>query len=163
ILRSLLGQRREGLGDLQEPVVVLAHDLTPSETAALDPKMVQAFATEAGGRASHTAIMAGVLEIPAVVGVGRVVTDVSGGRLVIGNGTRGVLTPTPDEETLERYERTRTSFTPFERGLTEELRDLPAETKDGVRLPLLGNIEFPHEAAHCLERGADGVGLYRTE
>src|SRR5262249_38422418 len=75
----------------------------------------------------------------------------------------GVLILNPDEETLERYERTRTSFTTFERGLTEELRDLPAETKDGVRLPLLGNIEFPHEAAHCLERGADGVGLYRTE
>src|SRR5205823_1615285 len=71
VLRDLLGQRREQLQQLQEPVIVLAHDLTPSETAALDPQKVFAFATEAGGRASHTAIMAGALEIPAVVGLGK--------------------------------------------------------------------------------------------
>src|SRR5205807_373779 len=101
-------------------------------------------------------------EIPAVVGLGKFITDVSGGDLVIVDGNRGVLILNPDDETLERYERTRTSFRTFESRL-EEMRDLPAETRDGVRVPLLGNIEFPHEAAHCLERGADGVGLYRTE
>jgi phosphoenolpyruvate-protein phosphotransferase (PTS system enzyme I) len=162
ILANLLGQRKEQLRDLTQPVIVLAHDLTPSETAALEPKMVHAFATEAGGRASHTAIMAGVLEIPAVVGLGKFVTDISGGDLVIVDGTRGVVILNPDEETLERYEHARTSFRTFEHGL-EELRELPAQTLDGVRVPLLGNIEFPQEAAHCLERGADGVGLYRTE
>jgi phosphotransferase system enzyme I (PtsI) len=162
LLRNLLGQRREQLAHLKEPVIVLAHDLTPSETAALDPHMVHAFATEAGGRASHTAIMAGVLEIPAVVGLGKFVNDVSGGDTVIVDGTRGVLLLNPDEETLERYERTRSSFRSFETRL-EEIRDLPAETRDGTRLTLLGNIEFPQEATHCLERGADGVGLYRTE
>src|SRR5262249_49743866 len=162
ILANLLGQRKEQLRDLTQPVIVLAHDLTPSETAALEPKMVHAFATEAGGRASHTAIMAGVLEIPAVVGLGKFVTDVSGGDLVIVDGTRGVVILNPDEETLERYEHARTSFRTFEHGL-EELRELPAQTLDGVRVPLLGNIEFPQEAGHCLERGADGVGLYRTE
>jgi phosphotransferase system enzyme I (PtsI) len=162
ILRNLLGERLENLQQLKEPVVVLAHDLTPSETASLDPHMVHAFATEAGGRASHTAIMAGVLEIPAVVGLGKFVTDVSGGDQVIVDGNRGVLILNPDEETLERYEETRTSFRTFERGLGE-LRSLPAETRDGTRITLHGNIEFPHEAEHCLERGADGVGLYRTE
>ncbi|HZT83263.1 MAG TPA: phosphoenolpyruvate--protein phosphotransferase [Gemmataceae bacterium] len=162
ILGHLLGQRREQLRDLTEPVIVLAHDLTPSETAALDPRKVHAFATEIGGRASHTAIMAGVLEIPAVVGLGKFVFDVSGGDLVIVDGNRGVLILNPDEETLERYETTRKSFRTFESRL-EELRDLPAVTRDGTRVQLLGNIEFPHEAAHCLERGTDGVGLYRTE
>jgi phosphotransferase system enzyme I (PtsI) len=162
ILHNLLGGRREQLQHLKEPVIVLAHDLTPSETAALDPKMVHAFATEAGGRASHTAIMAGALEIPAVVGLGKFVTDVSGGDLVILDGNRGILILDPDEETLERYERTRTNLRTFESRLGE-LRDLPAETRDGTRVWLLGNIEFPQEAAHCLERGADGVGLYRTE
>lgn len=162
ILRNLLGERREQLQHLSEPVVVLAHDLTPSETASLDPQMVHAFATEAGGRASHTAIMAGVLEIPAVVGLGKFVTDVSGGDLVIVDGNRGVLILDPDAETLERYEATRSSFRSFETQL-EELRDLPAETRDGTRVALLGNIEFPQEASHCLERGTDGVGLYRTE
>ncbi len=162
LLRHLLGQRREYLQHLKEPVIVLAHDLTPSETAALDTTKVYAFATEAGGRASHTAIMAGALEIPAVVGLGRFLTDVSGGDLVIVDGNRGVVILNPDEETQEHYERTRTSFHSFESKLGE-LRDLPAETRDGTRILLLGNIEFPHEAGHCVERGADGVGLYRTE
>jgi phosphotransferase system enzyme I (PtsI) len=162
ILENLLGQRKEQLAELTQPVIILAHDLTPSQTAALDPRMVHAFATEAGGRASHTAIMAGVLEIPAVVGLGKFVTDVSGGDQVIVDGNRGVLILNPDEETLEHYESLRSSFRRFESGL-EALRDLPAETRDGVRVRLLGNIEFPPEATHCLDRGAEGVGLYRTE
>lgn len=162
ILRNLLGTTGEGLKHLRQPVVVLAHDLTPSETAGLDPKMVHAFVTEAGGRASHTAIMAGVLEIPAVVGVGKFLTDVSGGDEVIVDGNRGVVILDPDEETRERYEQTRRTFVTFETKLGE-LRDLPAETRDNVRVFLHGNIEFPHEAQHCLDRGADGVGLYRTE
>jgi phosphotransferase system enzyme I (PtsI) len=162
VLSHLLGERREHLRGLKKPVVVVAHDLTPSETAALDPHMVHAFATEAGGRASHTAIMAGALEIPAVVGLGSFLTDLSGGDLVIVDGNHGVVILDPDEETLARYERSRKKFLSFEDRL-EELRDLPAETKDGVSVNLLGNIEFPPEAVHCLDRGAEGVGLYRTE
>jgi phosphotransferase system enzyme I (PtsI) len=162
LLGSLLGHRREQLQQLKEPVIVLAHDLTPSETAVLDPRKVYAFATEAGGRASHTAIMAGALEIPAIVGLGKFVTDVSGGDLVIVDGNRGVVILNPDEETQERYERTRSSLRSFESRLGE-LRDLPAETRDGARVLLLGNIEFPQEASHCVKRGANGVGLYRTE
>jgi phosphotransferase system enzyme I (PtsI) len=162
ILRNLLGQRREQLADLSEPAVVLAHDLTPSETAALDPGRVFAFATEAGGRASHTAIVAGVLEIPAVVGLGKFITDVSGGDTVIVDGNKGVLILNPDADTLARYEATRNSFRTFTSSLGS-LRDLPAETRDGDRVQLFGNIEFPHEGEHVLERGADGVGLYRTE
>jgi phosphoenolpyruvate-protein phosphotransferase (PTS system enzyme I) len=162
VLRQLLGSQGELLQGLKQPVVVLARDLTPSETAALDPKLVFAFATEAGGRASHTAIRAGVLEIPAVVGLGRFLTDVSGGDSIIVDGNRGVLILNPDDETLERYEQTRRNLGTFSTRLTE-LRTLPAETKDGTGIVLLGNIEFPHESAHCLERGAAGVGLYRTE
>jgi phosphotransferase system enzyme I (PtsI) len=162
VLRNLLGQRREQLKHLQEPVIVLAHDLTPSETAAMDPSKVIAFATEAGGRASHTAIMAGALEIPAVVGLGKFITDVSGGDLIVVDGHNGVLIINPDAETLTRYEQSRSSFRTHEKGLTE-LRDLPAVTRDGTRVLLMGNIEFPEEAQHCLERGSDGVGLYRTE
>ena len=162
LLSNLLGNRREQLQQLKEAVIVLAHDLTPSETAVLDPHTVYAFATEAGGRASHTAIMAGALEIPAVVGLGKFITDVSGGDLVIVDGNRGIVILNPDEETQERYEGMRSSLRTFESRLGE-LRDLPAETADGARIQLLGNIEFPLEAGHCLQRGADGVGLYRTE
>ena len=162
LLGSLLGQRRENLQHLSAPVIVLAHDLTPSETASLDTAHVHGFATEAGGRTSHTAIVAGVMEIPAVVGLGKFVTDVSGGDLVIVDGNRGMLILNPDEETLERYELTRSSFRRFENSLVE-LRSLPAVTQDGVQVGLMGNIEFPQEGDHCLDRGADGVGLYRTE
>jgi phosphotransferase system enzyme I (PtsI) len=162
ILHHLLGQRREQLKHLSEPIVLLAHDLSPSETAALDPQHVFGFATEAGGRTSHTAIVAGVLELPAVVGLGSFVTDVSGGDLVIIDGNQGLLITNPDEETLARYEQIQRSQRRREGRLTE-LRNLPAVTRDGVRVSLTGNIEFPHEVAHCLERGAEGVGLYRTE
>ncbi|GIW79606.1 MAG: hypothetical protein KatS3mg105_1413 [Gemmatales bacterium] len=124
--------------------------------------MVLGFATEAGGRASHTAIMAGALEIPAVVGIGKFITDVSGGDLVIVDGTHGELILDPDPDTLKFYKKSQSTFKTFETSLVQ-LRDLPAETKDGVRILLMGNIEFPQETTHCLERGADGVGLYRTE
>src|SRR5207249_4924806 len=123
ILAHLLGQRREQVACLEEAVIILAHDLTPSETAALDPRRVHAFATEAGGRASHTAIMAGVLEIPAVVGLGKFITDISGGDLVIVDGNRGVMILDPDEETLRSYESDRTTFRNFESRLGE-LRNL---------------------------------------
>ena len=162
VLEHLLGQRREQLRNLQQSVVILAHDLTPSETAALDRRMVYAFATEAGGRASHTAIMAAGMEIPAVVGVGKFVTDVSGGDTIVVDGNRGLLILNPDAETLARYEHLRTCFQDFETRLGA-LRDLPAETQDHVQVQLLCNIEFPSEAASALRRGAAGIGLYRTE
>jgi len=158
ILRNLLGQRREQLSQLTEPVLVLAHDLTPSETAALDPKRVHAFATEAGGRTSHTASSPACSRSPPSSAWARSSPTSSGGDLVIVDGNRGLLILDPDGDTLARYEVTRSSFRSFETSLGH-LRDLPAETRDGVRVPLLGNIEFPTESAHCLDRGAEGVGL----
>src|SRR5262245_38391051 len=162
VLGHLLGQRREQVTQLREAVIVLAHDLTPGETAELDTSKVHAFATEAGGRASHTAIMAGALEIPAVVGLGEFVSDVSGGDLVVVDGNRGLLILNPDAETLSRYESARSSYRTLESRL-EELRGLPAVPRDGTGALRQDNIEFPQEAAHCVDRGADGVGLYRTE
>ena len=162
LLRNLLGRRREGISQLTSPVVVLAHNLTPSETANLNRKYVLGFVTEIGGLGSHTAIVAEALEIPAVVGTGPFMTDVSGGDLVIIDGDQGLVIIQPDEETVARYrheaEEIRTLATQL-----EALRDLPAETADGTSVRLYGNIEFPYEVDHCVDRGADGVGLYRTE
>src|SRR6516162_8124100 len=132
ILAHLVDEHGDPLQELQEPAVILAHDLTPSQTANLDPKFVYAFATEAGGKASHTAIMAGVLEIPAVVGLGRLLMDVSGGDEIIVDGNRGLLILNPDEETRERYIVLQRQFGFFAKRL-DELRDLPAETKDNTR------------------------------
>ena len=162
ILNGLLGQRREPLSLLREPVIVLARDLMPSETASLDPKKVYAFATESGGRTSHTAIMAGALEIPAVVGLGPFMTDISGGDIVIVDGEHGLLILDPDDATIQKYEQARKAQKQTA-GDWIGSRDLVSETADGVRISLMGNIEFPAEAVHCKERGADGVGLYRTE
>lgn len=162
LLRNLLGQRRETLAAISQPVIVLAHNLTPSETANLDRRFVKGFATELGGPGSHTAIVAEGLEIPAVVGLGPFLADVSGGEPVILDGQQGVVILQPDEETIARYklelEAARTVAAKL-----DTLRDLPAETLDGERIQLTGNIEFPSEAEQCLSRGCDGIGLYRTE
>lgn len=162
LLRNLLGRRREEMSRLTSPVLILAHDLTPSETANLDRQFVRGFVTEVGGAGSHTAIVAEALEIPAVVGTGPFLTDVSGGELVIIDGDQGLVILRPDEETVLRYRQEAEQHRSLAARL-ETIRDLPAETADGVRIQLLGNIEFPHEAEHCLERGSDGIGLYRTE
>lgn len=162
LLRNLLGRRREEISQLTSPVVVLAYNLTPSETANLDRRFVQGFVTEIGGSGSHTAIVAGGLEIPAVVGMGPFLSDVSGGDLVIIDGNRGEVILHPDEETIARYRHEAEESRTLAARL-ETLRDLPAETTDGVQITLLGNIEFPHEVRHALDRGAGGIGLYRTE
>ncbi len=104
LLRHLLGERREELTHLTEPVVLLAHNLTPSETAGLDKQFVLGFATELGGHTSHTAILAGALQLPAVVGIGSYLSDVSGGETIIIDGSHGVVVIEPDQETLDRLE-----------------------------------------------------------
>jgi phosphoenolpyruvate-protein phosphotransferase (PTS system enzyme I) len=162
LLRHLLGRRREGIANLASPVLVLAHNLTPSETSNLDRRFVRGFVTEIGGPGSHTAIVAEALEIPAVVGTGPFLTEVSGGELTIIDGDKGLVILQPDEETLASY-RHRAEETRIQASMLEPLRDLPAQTTDSVRIELLGNIEFPYEVDHCVDRGADGVGLYRTE
>ena len=162
LLANLLGRRREELSHLAAPVIVLAHDLTPSETASLNPQFVLGFATEVGGAGGHTAIMARGLEIPAVVGVGRFLLDVSGGETLIVDGGQGVIIVRPDEATLTRYREAATKRRDDVRSLST-LRDLPAETLDGATVRLNANIEFPSEIQVCRERNADGVGLYRTE
>jgi len=162
LLRKLLGRRREELSKLRSPVLILAHNLTPSETAHLDRRFVRGFATEVGGPGSHTAIVAAGMAIPAVVGTGIFLTEVSGGDLVIIDGDKGLVILRPDEETIAHYRHEAKEHRHLAARL-EMLRDLPAETSDGVRIELLGNIEFPYEVDDCVARGADGVGLYRTE
>jgi phosphotransferase system enzyme I (PtsI) len=162
LLHRLQGQQPWKPLELKQPVVVLAHNLTPSETANLDTEYVLGFVTEIGGPGSHTAIVAEALEIPAVVGAGPFLNQVSPGDLVIVDGIRGHLIINPDAETLADYRSQAERF----RHRVQQLRCLrtqPAVTRDGTRIYLLGNIEFPHEVEHCLREGADGIGLYRTE
>ena len=165
LLQTLLGQEGQQVpSDLGEPVVVLARDLMPSDTADFSRRTVLAFATESGGLTSHTAILAGALEIPAVVGVDHFMSDVSGGDIVIVDGYKGLVILDPNEETERHYlEIQAADLARPDRYAS--LRNLPAVTDDDVPVPirLLGNIELTQEAAHCLDYGAEGVGLYRTE
>jgi phosphotransferase system enzyme I (PtsI) len=162
LLRHLFGKRREELAHIHSEVLVLAHNLTPSETSNLNPKYVKGFVTEIGGPGSHTAIVAEALGIPAVVGIGPFLADVSGGETAIIDGYQGQVILHPDEETLARYRHDVVQYRSHAAKL-EKLRDLPAETADGVLIQLLGNIEFPYEVEQCQKRGAMGIGLYRTE
>ena len=162
LLRQLLGKQRQEMADLTEPVLILAHNLTPSETANLKREFVLGFATEVGGPTSHTAILAGALELPAVVGVGDFLSEVTSGDLVIIDGDRGEVIINPVESVIaERraaQKKNESNYAAFETERTAE-----PITADGERIQLLGNIEFPTETEHCLERGAEGIGLYRTE
>jgi len=162
LLVSLLGKRQGDVNYLQEEAVVLSRDLTPTQTASFNKKFVKGFATEKGGRTSHTAIVARSLGIPAVVALGDLSSEVPPDCLVIIDGNRGVVVIDPDEETLRQYDQYAQRMTQFVSQL-DELRELPAETRDGVRIQLMGNIEFPDEAEIVNDKGGAGIGLYRTE
>jgi len=163
LLRNLLGEKREELKNLAQEVVLIAHDLTPSQTASLDTEKVKGFATDAGGRTSHTAIVARALGIPAVVGLGTITTDVFGGDTVIVDGNRGLVIVRPDGETLKTYRSKVISIHAFEEKLATELKDQPSTTRDGKHISIYGNIEFPREIGVNMKLGAEGIGLYRTE
>ncbi|CAN5485229.1 phosphoenolpyruvate--protein phosphotransferase [soil metagenome] len=162
ILRSLIGQQREDLEHLQRDVIVVAHDLLPSQTAALDKSHVRGFACDVGGRTSHTAIVARAMGIPAVVGLGNITGVVSGGDMVIIDGTRGVVIINPDAEQLTEHRELERQQLQTDSELAL-LRDLPAETKDKHIVSLMANIEFPTEIDDAVQQGAQGIGLYRTE
>ena len=162
LLKLLLGSRGEDLSHLERPVAVIAHDLGPSETASLDRTKVKAFAIDVGGRTSHTAILARAFEMPAVVGLESISTDISGGETIIIDGNRGIVILRPDERTLARYRKLQAEFQSFEQALIKE-KDLPAKTLDGREISVQANIEFPDEVQNALAHGAGGIGLFRTE
>ncbi|MBI4436126.1 MAG: phosphoenolpyruvate--protein phosphotransferase [Candidatus Omnitrophica bacterium] len=162
VLRTLLGKQRQTLQDLKEPVIVVAYDLSPSDTALMHRENVKGFVTDIGGRTSHTAIMAKSLEIPAVVGLEEVTQRVSKDDLLIIDGAQGLVIINPTEETIRRYTEEQKRLEEFGRSLLK-LKDLPAETLDGHRVTLAANIEFPHEIPSVIAHGAEGIGLYRTE
>ncbi|MBN1419648.1 MAG: phosphoenolpyruvate--protein phosphotransferase [Planctomycetes bacterium] len=162
LLRDLLGSRIRGLRDLDREVVIIAHTLTPSQTATLDRDRVKGFATDVGGVTSHTAIMARALGIPAVVGLRTISQDVVTGDTVIVDGIRGVVIVSPDEATVEEFRLKEKTAREVYRALLQET-ELPAETIDGHEITLSANIEHPEEAQTAKAMGAAGVGLFRTE
>ena len=163
VLADLMGQALcTGLADLTEPCVVVAHDLTPSDTAMMDPAIVLGFVTEVGSRTSHMAILARSLRIPAVLGLGEAISELHNGESVLLDGFNGFVVIDPSEQTLFEYGQLVDRQSSIEESL-EVIHDAAAETRDGHRIILSANIERAADVEGVLQCGATGVGLFRTE
>lgn len=163
VLANLMGQPQcTALADLTEPCIVVAHDLTPSDTATMDPAMVLGFVTEVGSRTSHTAILARSMRIPAVLGLGEAIGELHTGESVLLDGFNGFVVIDPSEQTLFEYGQLVDRQTSIEESL-EVIHDDAAETRDGHRIVLSANIERAADVEGVLQCGATGVGLFRTE
>ena len=162
LLRNLAGHSSSALANLEQPCVIIAHDLSPSETAGLNRGKVLGFATDLGSPTSHTAIMARALGIPAVVGMHDISLRVAAGGLVLVDGQHGQVFINPAHERIARYEHKANSQRTIQARLAA-LRDQPARTRDGYDIPLAANIEQPGDVDSILLNGAVGIGLYRTE
>jgi phosphotransferase system enzyme I (PtsI) len=162
LLRNLQRGPGEPAAALPKNAIVLAEELTPADTALFDPAQVAGFATALGGTASHTAIMARSLGLPAVVGVEGTMRHARSGAVTIVDGGEGVVVIDPTPRTLERYRKRRADFLRLRRSL-DRLAKVPAVTRDGVPVGLQANLELPTEIDGVLAAGAVGVGLLRSE
>ncbi len=162
LLRNLMGKDPETIAQIKDEVIVVAHDLSPADTAQMTKENIVAFVTDVGGRTSHTAIMARSLEIPAVVGSETGTQSINTGDTVIVDGMTGVVVVNPSPEIIHEYQERQQARQKLEHELFQ-YRDLPAETLDGYRMRVLANIELLEEIPSVLQHGAEGIGLYRTE
>ncbi len=162
VVRNLMGKGGHTLGSIHTPHVLVAHNLTPSDTALMNRSLVLGFATDIGSRTSHTAIMARSLNIPAVVALHDASEQLAGGDQVLLDGYNGLLIINPSDQTLWEYGELEIKKEEMEKQLTR-LRDTESTTLDGRHVILSANIEMPEDVAQVKESGADGVGLYRTE
>ncbi len=162
VLLHLVGAQRPTLTTLQDNVIVVAHDLSPSDAAEMHRGHVLGIVTEVGGPTSHTSIMARAMEIPAVTGVPECTHAIRDGDVLIVDGIEGIVVVRPSAARMATYEheleQARTRRTQL-----LQLRDLPTVTNDGRSIALMANIETPQDVDHALEQGAEGIGLYRTE
>ena len=162
LVAHLLGVKIPDLSTIDEEVVVVAYDLTPSDTAQLNRQFVKGFATDIGGRTSHSAIMSRSLEIAAVVGTGNVSKEINDGDTVIVDGLNGDVIVNPDDATIAEYEKIAADFL-ARKAEWEKLKDAETLTKDGKRFEIAANIGTPKDLEGVHANGAEAIGLYRTE
>ena len=161
-MSHLLYYKSFSLSDLHVEVILVTHSLLPSDAIAMDKEKIKGIAMNAGGKTSHTAILARAFEIPAVLGLSEITRFVRTGDEIIVDGNSGRVIVNPDDETCSRYEGLMQDWQKREKGLLS-LNQLKAETKDGKRIFLEANIEVPEETGSVISHGADGIGLFRTE
>ncbi|ELJ9295771.1 phosphoenolpyruvate--protein phosphotransferase [Staphylococcus pseudintermedius] len=162
VLAHILGVELPNPSIIDESVIIVAHDLTPSDTAQLNKQYVQGFVTNIGGRTSHSAIMSRSLEIPAVVGTKSISESVQQGDMVIVDGLTGDVIVNPSDDEIKAYQHKRESFF-ADREALKQLRDEPSKTLDGHVVELAANIGTPNDLEGVHNNGAEGIGLYRTE
>jgi phosphotransferase system enzyme I (PtsI) len=162
LLRHLTGRGQWDWSRIEGPVIVIAHDLSPADTIEINRSQLMGFATDMGGRTSHTAILAQALEIPAVVGLERITEEVADGQLLVVDGSAGLVIVDPDEATLAEYRAKQERYLAHARAVIADAH-LPAVTLDQHALAIEANIEFAEEMDTVAEYGAEGVGLFRTE
>ena len=162
IMRHLLEKERVTLENLDSSSIVVAKNLSPSDTVSMKESMIKGFATDIGGRTSHTALVAQSLEIPAVVGLKNVTEQAKNGMTIIIDGNNGIVVLNPTQETLDNYKREYEIQVAYQKDL-EKFKDLAAITLDGEEIVLEANIENPDEVKSVLKHGANGIGLYRSE
>ncbi|WP_072329152.1 MULTISPECIES: phosphoenolpyruvate--protein phosphotransferase [unclassified Paenibacillus] len=162
LLRHLRGESKDVLQGILEPAVLIARDLAPTDTIRLRKELVMGFATDEGGRASHTAIVARSLDIPAVAGLKSATSEIQAGDYIIVDGVKGVVIINPETEVLDEYRRLDEAYRKA-REATARFREMPSQSADGVPIELMANIGSLPEARSAADQNADGIGLYRTE
>ena len=162
IIKNILGIQSFDLSAIEEEVIIIAHDLSPSNIMQLDKEKILGFGTDIGGITSHIAIMAKSIEIPAVVGIGDISSHVNFGDVIILDGITAEVFVNPKQEIIKEYRKKTKKYKEYIKKL-ERLKDLPAETLDGHRVKITGNIGDLEEADGVLNNGGQGIGLYRTE
>ena len=162
ILKILLGIEEQDISEVPEGTVLVARDLTPSMTAGIIPEKIAGVLTEVGGRTSHSAILARAMEIPAVLSIEGICSQVKNGDTVVLNGTTGEAIVNPDEETIAVYEKMLEDYRK-ERELLKQYTGKPTVSKDGTKVELVCNIGKPKDAKKAVECDGEGIGLFRTE
>ncbi len=162
VTTALMGTDNPTLPSIKKPVIIVAPNLTPSDTVHMHSSSILAFVTDVGGKTSHATILARALEIPAVISVKTASSEINPGDTLIVEGTKGKVYVNPDQETIEKFKEEKRKIKIIRESLTE-LKDLPAVTTDGFRIGLHANIEFPDEVKTVMANGAEGIGLYRSE
>ena len=162
VLRNLAGKEQESLYEINERVIIVAHELSPADTSSINIGKVMGFITDVGGRTSHAAIIAQSLKIPAVVGLESVTRQVQEGTLLVVDGNTGEVIIDPDDDLIILYQEKQLNQERFESSIIR-VSHLPAQTKDRHKISVRANIEFLEEVATAKDHGAEGIGLYRTE
>lgn len=162
VLNHLVNRERMSLAELDREVILVTHDLMPSDAIGMNKRMVKGIAMDAGGKTSHTAILARAFEIPAVLGLSRISELATSGVQIIVDGSTGKVVVDPSEATRTRYYAIQDDWRRHEVQMMK-LNDLPAETRDGKLIALKANIEIPEEVDSVSAHGADGIGLFRSE